>query len=147
MNALACTRQYECVCTVWVSEPQAASSVFLVYTGTTQDYHLGSILITQLSRRAQKNAKSNLSDPHSSRIWRTKFPIDCKILKCLQNQSYFRTKNCRKWKNFLKKKKRKNTYIKISVPITKLIWKFIGVIVNKNLEIKQFYAIFKFQNV
>lgn len=56
-------------------EPQAGSSVFLVYTGTTQDYHLGSILITRLSRRAQKNAKSNLSDPHSSRTNET-FLID-----------------------------------------------------------------------
>lgn len=56
-----------------MSEPQAGSSVFLVYTGTTQDYHLGSILITRLSRRAQKNAKLNLSDPHSSHMTNESF--------------------------------------------------------------------------
>lgn len=62
MNALA--RKHV---NAWMCAPRESprTDSFPVYAGTTQDYHLGSILITRLSRRAQENAKSRLSDPHS----------------------------------------------------------------------------------
>lgn len=65
MNALARKHVNARVCAPREC-PRANSSAFPVYAGTTQDYHLGSILITRLSRCTQENAKSDLSDPHSS---------------------------------------------------------------------------------
>jgi len=54
MNALARKHVNAPMCAASCECPRADSSVFPVYAGTTQDYHLGSILITRLPRRAQK---------------------------------------------------------------------------------------------